>query len=73
MRTQPESQIKTLLNHLLTGSEIDRVSAFKSYGIADLRSRISECERVFNVTIERGKIEGKKYVKYFIKSDSLVK
>ena len=63
-----ESQVKILINHLYSGSEIDRVTAFRNYGIADLRSRISDAERMLNIRIDRDKVRGKRYLKYFIKS-----
>ena len=59
------SQIKTLYAHLKKGKEINRATAFRQYGIADLRSRISDIERL-GITILRGKIPGKKYVKYYM-------
>jgi hypothetical protein len=61
-----ESQVTKLFNHLLTGARIDRVSAFNWYGIADLRSRISDCERVFCLTIQRETKKGKRYLEYYL-------
>lgn len=66
-----ESQVKTLIGHLYSGSEIDRVNAFKWYGIADLRSRISDVERQLGVRVDRCKVEGKRYLKYFMKPNKV--
>lgn len=63
----PTSQNQNLLNHLLTGVPIDRVMAWRHYDIADLRSRISDVERDYNLTIDRRTKKGKRYREYFIK------
>ena len=62
------SQVKTLYDHLNLGYKIDRVRAFQDHGIADLRSRISDVERQFGITIDRETKEGKKYLQYYIKT-----
>lgn len=62
------SQVDVLHTHLFSGSEIDRVSAFRWYGIADIRSRISDMEKRYGLHIDRCKVTGKKYYKYFIKT-----
>jgi hypothetical protein len=61
-----ESQVTKLFNHLMTGARIDRVSAFNWYGIADLRSRISNVEKIYNVTIPRETKPGKRYLEYYL-------
>ena len=60
------SQVKMLRDHLLSGRKIDRVAAFRKYGIADLRSRISNVEKT-GLIIDRKTKKGKKYLEYFIK------
>lgn len=70
MKTQ-ESQVKTLLEHLLSGATIDRVEAFRQYGIADLRSRICNVEKDFNIRIDRRTKEGKRYKEYFVTNRQL--
>lgn len=59
-----ESQVTKLFNHLMSGAKIDRVMAFNLYGIADLRSRISDVERNFGITIPRETKSGKRYLEY---------
>lgn len=49
------------------GLPIDRVVAFRWYGIADLRSRLSEVKRQFGVVPDRWKKDGKNYLEYQIK------
>jgi len=66
-----DPQIKVLLNHLLTGTKIDRVEAFEYYGIADLRSRICDVEKNYGVRIDRQTKKGKRYKEYFIKRNTL--
>jgi len=66
-----DPQVKILLNHLFAGMAIDRVQAFKFYGIADLRSRICDVERQFNVNIDRRTKPGCRYKEYFIKQNPL--
>jgi Helix-turn-helix domain len=65
------SQVLTLVNHLLSGATIDRVEAFRMYGIADLRSRISDVERDYKIAIDRRTKEGKRYREYFVKNKQL--
>lgn len=62
-----ESQVSTLYHHLRNGMKIDRVSAFRLFGVADLRSRISNIEKRYGVTIDRDTVEGKRYKYYFLK------
>lgn len=56
-----DSQVETLLHHLRNGMKINRVNAFQLFGVADLRSRISDIEREYGVTIDRNTVEGKRY------------
>ena len=62
------SQVEILVNHLLLGLPIDRVSAFKMYDIADLRSRLSDVKRMYGIVPDRWKKSGKNYLEYQIKS-----
>lgn len=66
-----DPQVKVLVEHLLTGATIDRVSAFHKYGIADLRSRISDVQRDYKIAIDRRTKEGKRYREYFITNRQL--
>lgn len=69
MSEQPihtETQVEKLFNHLLTGCSINRVEAFQMYGIADLRSRICNVRDRYNLNIDRAKVTGKRYLKYFL-------
>lgn len=67
MKKQSPSQVEILVTHLLLGLPIDRVVAFRWYGIADLRSRLSEVKRQFGVVPDRWKKHGKNYLEYQIK------
>ncbi len=62
------TQVETLLNALLFGFKIDRVNAFKWYGIADLRSRLSDVKRVYGIVPKRQTKPGKRYLEYWIES-----
>jgi len=59
-----KSQVETLRDHLLTGRPIDRVSAFNLYGIADLRSRLSDVKREYNLVPDRRTKPKKRYLEY---------
>ena len=59
-----ESQVSKLFSHLMTGAKIDRVMAWDMYRIADLRSRISDVERIYCITIPRETKQGKRYLEY---------
>jgi hypothetical protein len=62
-----EPQVVTLLNALLLGIKIDRVMAYRYYGIADLRSRCSDVNRIYGIYPDRERVPNKKYLRYFIK------
>ncbi len=62
------TQNEILFNHLLSGCKIDRVQAFNMYGIADLRSRLSDVKRIYGVTPDRRTKPGKHYREYWIES-----
>lgn len=68
MKEKPESQVQTLLKLLLSGIKIDRVMAFQKYGIADLRSRLSDVKREYNISPKRARKPGKKYLEYWIEN-----
>jgi hypothetical protein len=60
------NQIETLKKHLESGRKIDRVEAFNLYGIADLRSRLSDVKRVYGLEPQRKTKEGKRYLTYWL-------
>jgi hypothetical protein len=66
-----ETEVKRLMNALLLGIKVNRVYAWAHLRIADLRSRISDCERQFNVTIDRQTVKGKRYREYWINKPEL--
>ena len=72
MKTKIRQQ-EIILNHLLTGVPINRVMAFRHYGIGDLRSRIPEVETEYNITIDRRTKPGKRYKEYFIQPKTAMK
>ena len=53
------------------GATIDRVYAFNHYGIADLRSRICDVEKDYNIAVDRRVKAGKRYKEYFITNRQL--
>jgi hypothetical protein len=63
MKKNP-SQVELLVTHLLCGVPIDRVNAYKWYGIADLRSRLSDAKRDYGLVPDRWTKNGKKYLEY---------
>ena len=68
MKTE-DSQVNVLHTYLMFGCKINRVEAFRFFGIADLRSRVSDLERRFNIRLERCKVDGKRYYQYWISND----
>ena len=66
---KPDSQVKTLVKLLLSGIKIDRVMAFQKYGIADLRSRLSDVKREYHIRPKRARKPGKKYLEYWLETD----
>jgi hypothetical protein len=68
-----ERQIDTLYHHLRNEGKINRVTAFQLYGIADLRSRLSDVKREFGLEPFRQTVEGKKYLEYFTDENLLRK
>ena len=65
--TKTPSQVEVLVTHLLWGIPIDRVTAFQWYGIADLRSRLSDVKRDYGLVPDRWIKEGKRYLEYQLK------
>ncbi len=63
-----DNQVDTLYHYLRQGLKINRVNAFKRWGIADLRSRISDVSRECQLVPDRDRVPGKKYLQYYIKS-----
>ncbi len=62
------TQVELLRDALLYGVKIDRASAFEKWGIADLRSRLSDVKRVYGIVPKRQTKPGKKYLEYWIES-----
>lgn len=62
-----ESQVTRLFNYLMTGARIACKDAYRRLEIADLRSRISDIEREYGITVQRERVKGKKYNEYFLK------
>lgn len=60
-----ESQVQRLFNYLLTGSRIACKDAYNMLEIPDLRSRISNVEKHYGVTVQRERVKGKRYNEYF--------
>lgn len=67
MKNDNPSQVEVLLTHLLCGLPICRVTAFQWYGIADLRSRLSNVKERYGIVPERWTKKGKKYLEYQLK------
>jgi len=63
-----KTEVQNLMDALLLGIKVDRVYAWKHLRIADLRSRISDLQREYNVTLDRETVPGKRYRRYFFKS-----
>lgn len=63
-----KSQVDELVNVLLSGQKIDRVMAFRDYGIADLRSRLSDVKRIYGIEPKRQTKPGKKYREYWVEN-----
>ena len=63
-----DNQVQTLYHYLRQGVKVNRVNAFKRWGIADLRSRISEVASDYDLVPDRQRVKGKRYLEYFIKS-----
>lgn len=62
------SQVEKLLTILLSGEKIDRVIAYYQYGIADLRSRLSDVKRMYGVEPMRRTKPGKNYREYWVEN-----
>lgn len=62
-----ESQVKRLFNYLMTGARIACKDSYKRLEIADLRSRVSDVEREYSITVQRERVSGKRYNEYFLK------
>jgi len=60
------SQVEKLIEWLLFGLTVNRVDAFELMGIADLRSRIAEVDKFFGFKVPRERIEGKRYLRYYL-------
>ena len=62
------TQIELLRDALLYGYKIDRVTAFNQWGIADLRSRLSDVKRIYGIVPQRKTKPGKRYLEYWVES-----
>ncbi len=62
------TQVELLRDALLYGVKIDRVNALQQWGIADLRSRLSDVKRVYGIVPKRQTKPGKRYLEYWIES-----
>ena len=62
------TQVELLRDVLLQGIRIDRVYAFHNYGIADLRSRLSDVKRIYGMNPERRTKPGKNYREYWLEN-----
>tara|TARA_R110000822_G_scaffold114736_1_gene246430 strand:- start:223 stop:426 length:204 start_codon:yes stop_codon:yes gene_type:complete len=62
------TQVELLRDALLEGIKVDRVMAFNVYGIADLRSRLSDVKRVYGINPQRRTKPGKQYREYWIEN-----
>jgi len=60
------TQNEILRDALLLGIKVDRVFAFNHFGIADLRSRLSDVKRVYGIVPKRQTKPGKRYLQYWI-------
>ena len=61
-----EPQVKRLFDYLMTGARIACKDSYKRLKIADLRSRVSDVERIYQVWVQRERVKGKKYNEYFL-------
>lgn len=62
------NQVDKLFAILMSGERIDRVSAFYTYGIADLRSRLSDVKKVYGIVTKRETKPGKGYRHYWVEN-----
>jgi hypothetical protein len=62
------TQVEILRDALLYGVKVDRVNAFQIWGIADLRSRLSDVKRIYGIVPKRETKPGKRYLQYWIES-----
>lgn len=67
MKKDSPSQNEILLTHLLCGLPIDRLCAFRWYGIADLRSRLSNVKQRYGIVPDRWTKKNKRYLEYQLK------
>ena len=62
------TQVELLRDVLLQGIRIDRVQAFQTFGIADLRSRLSDVKRIYGINPQRRTKPGKQYREYWVEN-----
>ena len=62
------SQVETVLFVLLSGIRIDRVMMYYDYGVADLRSRLSDVKKYYHIVPQRKTKPGKRYLEYWMEN-----
>lgn len=62
------TQVEIIRDVLMQGIRIDRVQMFQQYGIGDLRSRLSDVKRIYNIVPQRRTKPGKNYREYWIEN-----
>lgn len=62
------TQVEILRDILLQGVKVDRDMAFNVFGIADLRSRLSDVKRVYGINPKRRTKPGKQYREYWVEN-----
>ena len=62
-----DNQVDLLYHYLRQGLKVNRVNAYNRFGIADLRSRISDVAREYKLIPDRQRVRNKRYLEYFVK------
>ena len=60
-----ETQVKRLFDYLMTGARIACKDSYRRLKIADLRSRICDVSRIYNVDVKRERVKGKRFNEYY--------
>lgn len=56
-----------LFHWLMSGCRIACKDSYRLLRIADLRSRVSDVQRLYGVRVERERVKGKNYFEYYFK------
>jgi len=72
MKTEKKTDVERLFEFLLTGAKIACKDSYRWLRIADLRSRVSDVERM-GYRVERERVQGKRYNQYFFKNPKSIK